>query len=57
MSFADYDLDGDLDAYLLTNRVNSASDIGDVKIIRDKNNKLRVHKESKELCLFCSTAR
>ena len=37
MSFADYDLDGDLDAYLLTNRVNSASDIGDVKIIRDKN--------------------
>ena len=52
MSFADYDLDGDLDAYLLTNRVNSASDIGDVKIIRDKNNKLRVHKESKELAYF-----
>jgi len=52
MSFADYDLDGDLDAYLLTNRVEPGHKLGDVKIIRKKNHPLRVHPDSRELAYF-----
>ena len=52
MSFADFDLDGDLDAYLLTNRVEPGSNLGDVKIIRKKNQPLRVHPDSRELAYF-----
>ena len=52
MSFADFDLDGDLDAYLLTNRVEPGSNLGDVKIIRKKNQPLRVHPDSQELAYF-----
>ena len=52
MSFADYDLDGDLDSYLLTNRLESSDAINDVKILRQKKRPLRVHSDSRELAYF-----
>ena len=36
MSFADYDLDGDLDGYLLTNRLHPSDAIRNVKILNQK---------------------
>ncbi|HIM27900.1 MAG TPA: VCBS repeat-containing protein, partial [Candidatus Marinimicrobia bacterium] len=52
MSFADYDLDGDLDGYLLTNRLHSSDAIKNVKILRQKKQPLRVHSDSRELAYF-----
>ena len=52
MSFADYDLDGDLDGYLLTNRLHPSEAIEDVKILRQKNQPLRVHSDSREIAYF-----
>jgi len=52
MSFADYDLDGDLDGYLLTNRLHPSDDIKNVKIIRQKNQPLRVHPDNREQAYF-----
>ena len=52
MAFADYDCDGDLDAYLLTNRLLPASVIDQVKFIRQKDRSLTVHPESHELGYF-----
>jgi len=49
MAFADYDLDGDLDGYLLTNRLHPSDAIKNVKILRQKNRPLRVHPDSREL--------
>ena len=52
MAFADYDCDGDLDAYLLTNRLLPASAIDKVKFIRQKDRSLTVYPESHELGYF-----
>ena len=52
MAFADYDCDGDLDAYLLTNRSLPASAVDKVKFIRQKDRSLAVHPESSELGYF-----
>ena len=52
MAFADYDCDGDLDAYLLTNRLLPASAIDQVKFIRQKDRSLIVHPDSHELGYF-----
>jgi len=52
MSFADYDLDGDLDGYLLTNRLHPSDAIRNVKILRQKNQPLRVHPDSQEQAYF-----
>ncbi|MBT3217354.1 MAG: hypothetical protein HOD97_07090 [Candidatus Marinimicrobia bacterium] len=49
MSFADYDRDGDLDGYLLTNRLQPSSDIKNVKIIRQENRRILIHPDSREL--------
>ena len=55
MSFADYDLDGDLDGYLLTNRLHPSDAIRNVKILRQKNQPLRVHPDSQEQAYFIKT--
>ncbi|MEC7855892.1 MAG: VCBS repeat-containing protein, partial [Candidatus Neomarinimicrobiota bacterium] len=52
MSFSDFDLDGDLDAYLLTNRLESTDATAKAKIINDKNRPLQVHPDSRELGYF-----
>ena len=52
MSFSDFDRDGDLDAYLLTNRLESATATAQAKIINDKKRPLQVHPDSKELGYF-----
>ena len=52
MAFADYDNDGDLDAYLLTNRVNMSKDSVMANLIRDNSGKLQVKEEYKELGYF-----
>ena len=52
MSFSDFDLDGDLDAYLLTNRLESTAATAKAKIINDKNRPLQVHPDSRELGYF-----
>ena len=49
MSFADYDLDGDLDGYLLTNRLQPINATKKAKIIQDEDGTLRVHPDSREL--------
>ena len=48
MAFADYDNDGDLDAYLLTNRKNMSKDSLMANIIKGKNGKPQVKEEYKE---------
>ena len=52
MAFSDYDNDGDLDAYLLTNRLEMNNDEVRTKIIKNKNGKLEVHPDHKELGYF-----
>ena len=52
MSFSDFDRDGDLDAYLLTNRLESVTATAQAKIINDKKRPLQVHPDSKELGYF-----
>ena len=52
MSFSDFDRDGDIDAYLLTNRLESTDLTAKAKIINDKNRPLRVHPDSRELGYF-----
>ena len=52
MSFADYDLDGDLDGYLLTNRLHPSDAINNIKILRQKNQPLRVHPDNREEAYF-----
>ena len=52
MAFADYDNDGDLDAYLLTNRLTMDNDSVMTKIIGGKNEKLQVKPEYEELGYF-----
>ena len=52
MAFADYDSDGDLDAYLLTNRLTMSNDSVMTKITGSKNGKLQVEEEYKELGYF-----
>jgi hypothetical protein len=52
MSFADYDLDGDLDGYLLTNRLQLNMVVEDVKIIGSKGKPLQVHPDSREQAYF-----
>ena len=52
MSFADYDNDGDLDAYLLTNRLTMGNDSLITKITSSKGGKLEVKPEYKELGYF-----
>ena len=52
MSFADYDLDGDLDGYLLTNRLHPSDAIKNIKIIRQKGQPLRVHPDNQEEAYF-----
>ena len=52
MSFADYDLDGDLDGYLLTNRLHPSDAINNIKILRQKGQPLRVHPDNREEAYF-----
>ena len=52
MAFADYDNDGDLDAYLLTNRIKMGTDSLMANLIRDSSGKLQVKEEYKELGYF-----
>ena len=52
MAFADYDNDGDLDAYLLTNRLTMDTDSVMTKITGGKNGKLQIKPEHKELGYF-----
>ena len=52
MAFADYDSDGDLDAYLLTNRLTMSNDSVMTKITGSKNGKLQVEEEYRELGYF-----
>ena len=52
MSFSDFDLDGDLDAYLLTNRLENTGATSKAKIIKNKNKSLQVHPDSRELGYF-----
>ena len=52
MAFADYDNDGDLDAYLLTNRIKMGTDSLMANLIRDNSGKLQVKEEYKELGYF-----
>ena len=52
VAFADYDCDGDLDAYLLTNRLLPANAIDQVKFVRNQNRSLTIHPDSRELGYF-----
>ena len=52
MSFSDFDRDGDIDAYLLTNRLESTDLTTKAKIINDKNRPMQVHPDSRELGYF-----
>ena len=52
MAFADYDNDGDLDAYLLTNRINMSKDSVMANLIRDDSGSLQVKDEFRELGYF-----
>ena len=52
MAFSDFDRDGDIDAYLLTNRLESTDLTANAKIINDKNKPLQVHPDSRELGYF-----
>ena len=48
MAFADYDNDGDLDAYLLTNRKNMSKDSLMANLIRGESGKLQVEEKYRE---------
>ena len=52
MAFSDFDRDGDIDAYLLTNRLESTDLTAKAKIINDKNRPMQVHPDSRELGYF-----
>ena len=52
MAFSDYDNDGDLDAYLLTNRLIMNNDSLMVKVLRGDDGSLKVHPDYSELGYF-----
>ena len=52
MSFADFDLDGDLDAYLLTNRLHDTDSTLNVKTIKDGKNPYIIDPKYKEIGYF-----
>ena len=52
MAFSDYDNDGDLDAYLLTNRLIMNNDSLLVKVLRADDGSLQVHPDYSELGYF-----
>ena len=52
MAFSDYDNDGDLDAYLLTNRLIMNNDSLLVKVLRADDGSLQVHPDYSELGNF-----
>ena len=52
MSFADYDLDGDLDGYLLTNRLQPIYATKQAKVMNNEDGTILIHPDSRELAYF-----